>query len=153
MVLLAYPRGGVQGRRQKPDKLSTEFRGPYRVVNVQGTRYTLQDLLTGKTLPTQHVSSIAPFTYNSSIVDPKEVARAAAREFVIESINDIRGEKSNRKYKRSTLETRVRWSGYSAEEDTWEPYAAVKTSRAFKRYCDDNELQYLLPTGVTYTED
>ena len=144
-VLLAHPRGGVTGKRQKPDKLSLEFKGPYRVTNVQGTRYSLQDLLTGKQLPTQHVSSLAPFIYDKAIVDPKEVAERAAREFTIEEIRDIRGTKRNRRFLRTDLEVQVHWAGYVDEDDTWEPYANVKLSRAFKKYCEAHQLEYLLP--------
>ena len=151
-VLLAHRRGGVAGKRQKPDKLSLEYKGPYRVTNVQGTRYSLQDLLTGKQLPTQHISSLAPFVYDRAIVDPEEVARKAAREFTIEKISDIRGNKQLRKYLRSKLELKVHWAGYDSDEDTWEPYANVKLSRAFKEYCDAHQLQYLLPKDGELTQ-
>ena len=156
-VLLAHKQGGVTGKRQKPDKLSLEFQGPYRVTNVQGTRYALQDLLTGKLLPTQYVSSLAPFIYDKAIVDPKEVAQRAAREFTIEEIRDLRGNKRNRKFLRSNLELKVHWAGYVDENDTWEPYANVKLSRAFKKNCDANQLEYLLPRDTelthSYNED
>ena len=43
LVLLAPHRDSVSGKRRRVDKLATAVKGPYRIVNVQGSRYTLQD--------------------------------------------------------------------------------------------------------------
>ena len=85
-------------------------------------------------------------------MDPEEVARKAAREFTIEEISDIKGEKRLRRYLKSKLELKVHWAGYDSDEDTWEPYANVKLSRAFKEYCDAHQLQYLLPKDGELTQ-
>ena len=153
LVLLAPHRDSLSGKRRRNDKLATALKGPYRIVNVQGSRYTLQDLATGKALPTQHASSLRQFHYNSNIVDPKEVAQRAAREYVIETITSMRGKQTNRKWNRKHLELKVHWRGSEEKDDTWEPYASVKTSYAFKTYCDNQKLAYLLPIDVIYDTD
>jgi transposase InsO family protein len=146
MVLVAYHKSTLLGTRQRPDKLSTNYKGPYRVVNVQGTRYNLLDLISGK-VRTEHVSSLKTFNYDRNIVNAKDVARNASREFGIETILDLRGESNRRrKYLRTNLEALVKWQDYSHEHNTWEPYASIKLSIAFKTYCNSNDCTYLLPT-------
>ena len=46
------------------------------------------------------------------------VAQQNAQEFVVEEVLAHRGDRA----KRSTLEFRIRWSGFGEESDTWEPY-------------------------------
>ena len=154
MVKLAPQRSSLTGKRHRPNKLETTYTGPFRITNIQGSRISLQDLLTGKTLPTQHVSNIAPFYYDKGLVNPKDVAQRASREYNIDSITNIRGTKSkNRKWYRTDLELKVRWVGYGEEGDTWEPYKRVKLSRAFKDFCVEQEVEYLLPRDTDYSSE
>ena len=156
MVIIIPHRDSRTGKRLRDNKTSPFAKGPYRVTNVQGSRITIQNLLTGKILPEQHILSVKLFRYDHHTVDPKEVAQRAAREYVIEEIIDIRGQlgqnKKSRVYQRTNLELLVRWRGYDESGDTWEPFPKVKTSRAFKIFCETNKYEYLLPKDIDYDE-
>ena len=39
----------------------------------------------------------------------------------------------------------VKWEGYDETYNSWEPYSEIKSTEAFKQYCLNNNLQYLIP--------
>jgi hypothetical protein len=72
-------------------------------------------------------------------MNPVEVAARNAGEFFIDRISGLRG-----KIKRTNMEFLVSWKGYSAMDDTWEPYKAVCKTQAFVDYCYSNRLTSLV---------
>ncbi len=77
-------------------------------------------------------------------MDPVEVAARNVGEFFIDRISGHRDKTS----KRTNMEFLVSWKGYSAMDDTWEPYKAVCKTQAFVDYCNSNKLTSLSPTGL-----
>jgi transposase InsO family protein len=132
-VLLDHPEG------DRP-KLNTKLKGPYQVVNLIGSTYTIQDLLTGKNFDT-HISNLRPFNHDTSRTDPKEVAMHDQQEYVLDSVLDHRGEKSRRK----TMEFLVRWEGFGPEFDSWEPYSNLRDTEKLLVYLLANRLKTLIP--------
>ncbi len=132
-VLLDHPAG-------ERAKLHMKKRGPFQVVNIVGSKYTIQDLLTGKNFDT-HISNLSPFNFDTSRVDPKEVAMHDSQEFVIDSVLDHRGDRTRRK----TMEFKVRWLGYTPEYDSWEPYSALRDTDQLLEYLRINRLKSLIP--------
>ena len=86
-------------------------------MHISGAIYTIQDLVNGKVIET-HIHNLRPFNYDEERTDPVAVAQQNAQEFVVEEVLAHRGDRA----KRSTLEFRIRWSGFGEESDTWEPY-------------------------------
>jgi hypothetical protein len=73
-------------------------------------------------------------------MDPIEVAACNAGEFFIERIADHRG--TTQRY--MSIKFLVSWRGYSAKDDTWEPYKAVCKTQAFVDYRLANKLTSLV---------
>jgi hypothetical protein len=62
--------------------------GPYIVVSISVGKYSIQDLLTHKTVDT-HVSNLCEFRYDSSAgMDPIEIAARNSAEFFVDRISD-----------------------------------------------------------------
>jgi hypothetical protein len=103
-------------------------------------KYFIQDLLTYKETDTP-VSNLCGFRHDSSSnMDPVEVAARNAGEFFIDRISGHRG----KTLKRTNMAFLVSWKGYSAKDDTWEPYRAVCKTQTFVDYCYANRLTSLV---------
>jgi len=87
-VLLNPPEGN------RP-KLSPKKKGPYRVVNLIGSKYTIQDLLTSKNFDI-HISKLSPFNFDPTRTDPKVIAMDDAQEFLMDSVLSHRGDRNQR---------------------------------------------------------
>ena len=121
-----------------PSRLHTSWRGPMRVVAVNNSRYTLYDLV--KNIEGDyHVSDIKPFRYDSSVVNPLDVARRDHMEFFAESILDHRGTQS-----RSTSEFLVKWQDYPNSANSWEPYSSLRDVVVLHNYLKLKKLNRLL---------
>jgi len=130
-VLLQHPAG-------KRPKLQMRKKGPYLVVNFLGSKYTCQDLLTQKLFDT-HISNLSPFIHDETRTDPKEVAMHDEQEYLIEAILDHRG------FTRTNLKFLVRWDGFAATYDSWEPYSGLRNTVKLSEYLIANGLQKFLP--------
>ena len=115
----------------RTSKLINPYRGPFRVVAIQlDGDYLLQELLSGKTLRA-HVQHLRPFLYNLEQADaPVFAATRNAGEWKLESISEHRGDPKVR----SSLEFHVKWAGYPAEYDTWEPWKALRATQVLEAY-------------------
>jgi hypothetical protein len=134
---------------KRPDKLDLNYKGPFKVVSNNVTRYTLQNLVTGAIFDT-HVKTLQPFLFDPNIVDPKVVARQAAGEFMVERVLEIRGTraKKTRKFNRTDLQILVQWAGYDESYNTWEPYKELRHTDKFHQFCREQGYQYLIPPNL-----
>jgi transposase InsO family protein len=148
-VIYEHPTSLLTGD-SRPDKLAMHYRGPYRIISIDGSRITIQNLVNTQST-VAHISQLRPFLYDPIYINPVEIARNAGEEFEIDSIVAVRG-KRDRKQRllRTDLEVKVHWLGYSHRYNTWEPFSEMKLNETFQLYCWDNNLRYLLiPEALT----
>jgi len=132
-VLVEPPEG-------KRPKLQTRKKGPYQVINIIGSKYTLQDLITKKNFDI-HISNLSPFNYDNSRTDPKDVAMHDEQEFYIDAVLAHRGDRTRKK----TMEFLIKWQGYSDDANTWEPFHNLRDTEQLISYLSNNRLKSLIP--------
>ena len=137
-VLVAYPHTRM-GQRP-PVKTMTPFRGPMRILSVNESTYTLQDLVTLKE-ETVHVSLLKPFDFDPKHTNPTEVARHDTDEFEVETILQHTGDFS----RKHSLQFQVQWKGYGPEHNTWEPWSSVRDNTNLHSYLKKLKLQKWIP--------
>ena len=130
-------------RKGPKSKLLPYLRGPMRVVNFVGNKYTLQNLVTNQN-EDHHVTSLRPFLYDPVRHNPLQYAiRDDGDIYVVDKITDIRG---NIRGKKDQIELEVHWVG--GEGPTWEPWSNVRSTQALKEFLRahvDKSVRNLLP--------
>ena len=97
------------------------------VVEHSRSTYQVQDLIT-QHIHTVHVSRLKPFNA-AQTEDLIAVAAVDSAEYIVESIVEHRSAANKRDWT-----FRVRWEGYSPEEDSWISYAEASELYAFHAY-------------------
>jgi len=134
-VLWENPAGGR-------NKMQTKLQGPYQVVGRQDDDIIIQDLLTHKDVKT-HISNVREFLFDNDRTDPKDVAMHSSQEFVIDTI--LEHAFTDNIIKRSTLMFKVRWQGYTVENDSWEPYKYLRDTEQLHAYLRANRMVSYIP--------
>jgi hypothetical protein len=134
-VLKKYPDDN-----RPPTKFHTINKGPYKVVKQVGDRVTIQDLITSN-ITDVHVSQLTQFRYDPLQTNPKDVARHDYQEFFVEAVLAHKGDIK----RKSTLTFKVRWLGYSSEDDSWVPWSELRNNPALHKYLADTNLGRLIP--------
>jgi hypothetical protein len=88
-----------------------------------------------------HVGNLITFNYDATRTDPKDIAMYDDNEFVVESILNHRGDRN----RRTQMEFLVRWSGFTVEYDTWEPYGNLRDTDQLIEYLQANRMRSLIP--------
>jgi hypothetical protein len=136
-VLARYPETAM-GKRP-PTKLHTSWRGPYRVVNRQGSAYALQDMHTLKTFNV-HVSLLKKYFSGSKKTDAQATALADKQFFIVEKVLSHHGDT---RYK-SLLTFQVKWEG--SDETTREPWSHLRNNVKLHEYLASKpKLRSLIP--------
>ena len=123
-----------------PTKLHMQLKGPMRVVNFNGSRYTVQNLVTNA-LEDFHVTNLRVFRYDPSRVDPREVANADQQATDVEMVLAHKGSIKSKK----SLKFKVRWAGEGPQGDTWEPWATLRTNKFLFEYLVRRNLHSWIP--------
>lgn len=133
-VLYEHPEG-------PHNKFKMRKRGPFQVINIVGSTYTIEDLISHKHITT-HIKNLTPFNYDENRTNPTTVAMHDQEEFPIDYILNHRGDKTRRK----TLEFLVRWKGFPPEEDSWEPYSNLRDTDQLIKYLSEHKMKALIGT-------
>ena len=132
----------------RPDKLTSHFKGPYLITDINTQHIRVMNLLTQKVIKL-HPAHVHPYILDPNRTDPAEVAQHTAQEYIVDKIVAVNGtKKRNGEYYKSNLEFKVHWTGYADSEDSWEPYSQLKYNTKFIEYCNTHHLQYLIPNDI-----
>jgi hypothetical protein len=127
--------------RGPPHKLMPFKRGPYRVVNNVGTRYTLLDLVTNKHEDVL-IHRLHPFIYDEANIDPKNVAARDNDEYTVKQILQHEGDPKHK----GTMKFLVHWQGYDdPTEHTWESWKNLRLVDKLHDYLKANKMGHLIP--------
>ena len=139
-VLQRYEADG----HKQPNKLKTPLRGPHKVIG-KHTRndgpdvYTVQNLTNNK-LEDFKVNDLRPFNYDPERVNPTDIALTDSQAYIVELISNHKGNPNKRK----DMTFKVKWKNY--DDETWEPWEAVKDNIFLHQYLTRINLQRLIPT-------
>ena len=139
-VLVAYPNNSLN-LRGAPTKLHTLKKGPFRVISHEGDSYRLLNLALNTEEPAVHVSRLSPFRYDSTRTIPSNIANRDYQLFEVAEILHHQGDPK----RKSMMTFLVHWTGYSHEEDSWEPWAELRNNPKLHTYLRSKNLQTLIP--------
>ena len=147
-VLALYKDQHSRGKGRPKHKLLTVKQGPFRVIACEDNTYTVQDLAHDNTYDF-HVTDLEPFVYDPNHTDPVEVALGDNQEFEIELVLDHEKRPHiDPNIKREQLWLKIRWAGYSAEHDSWEPIGNLVHLPIIRDYLSANKLKSYIPQSL-----
>ena len=126
---------------QPPTRLHTLWRGPFQVVSIHNSDYTMLDITTKKHKDL-HISNLKQFVFNPKHADPADIARRDYMEFLIESIIQHQGN-SRRKTQMRFL---VKWTDFDNSYNTWESWKSLCLTDDLHRYLRLNGMSKIIPT-------
>jgi hypothetical protein len=111
----------------RSSKLSPSLMGPYTVTKQDGNNINcFHNQLNTK--HTFHATRVTPFIGSPTI--SHDIGLLDKEEYIVEQILSHRGAWNRLK----SLEFLVRWQGYNAESDSWEPWTALRRVQALHDY-------------------
>jgi len=134
-------------RKGPKSKMLPYLKGPLLVVKkLTESMYTLRDLLTMRPKDF-HVSTMRPYLYDERTLLPAQVAATDSfDEFIIEKVVAMRG---NLRGPKGNLSFKVRWAGYSEEDDTWVSWKDGRTNTAVQLFLHNSENPRIRKLGMT----
>jgi hypothetical protein len=132
-VLALYPES--RGALDTPTKLHMRWKGPLKVVSIDGNMYSLLNLATGLE-ERIHIKRLKAFHYDPAHTVPEQVAYGDEQFWEVEAVLKHRGFR----LKRTTMEFLIKWVGF--EHPEWQPWGD---------YLRDNSImhEYLRTHGMS----
>ena len=138
-VLVQYPMTRM-GRRA-PTKLHMPLKGPFRVESFVGDKYTVVNMVNSEKY-VYHVTQLQPFHHDPRRVNPNDIALHDTQAYIVESIVNHEGTVRER----NNLRFLVKWEGYDAGQNTWEPYHELRHNEHLHAYLREHRMRTLFPS-------
>ena len=144
---LRLSQSGVTTKNStKEDKLSTKFRGPYKITEVQdNNNYKCLNIVTNRQ-DVYHIGELHQF-YPKPGDSPTEFAFYTSgdnQENTVEFIVSHRNLQNSKRLR--DLEFLVHWLGFPDSEDSWEPYSGLNKVHQLSVYAAQHpELKIPIP--------
>jgi hypothetical protein len=135
-LILFDPKENPHSLRET--KLSPKYLGPYKVILQRDNDITCEHV-TLKTRVVLHTSRVHPFF--GTLEDAKRISMVDHEEYLVEEILAHKGDTT----KKSSLTFLVKWSGYSSEHNSWEPWSELRSNSVLHDYLRRNGLKALIP--------
>ncbi|MBS0647573.1 MAG: DDE-type integrase/transposase/recombinase, partial [Verrucomicrobia bacterium] len=118
-----------------PTKLHPKRQGPYRVTKKQHRSYTVENVVTKRSYKVD-VERLTRFQVgNNSLEDIERLLSKDLQEYIVESIID------HRRDEKQQWEFLVKWKGYDASSNTWEPFENLKHNVVLKDYLKKRKIK------------
>ena len=141
-VLVAYPETGYGPKR--PSKLFMMHKGPFQVISRKENTFKLLNLVNGKSID-KSIYLLRPYFWNEQETTPEDAAKKDwTDEYDVEEILEHKGQWA----RKTSLTFLVKWFGYEATENTWEPWANVSSSEHLDTYLIKHNREKLSPRYV-----
>jgi hypothetical protein len=139
--VLALHHAGAMGNRPKT-KLQTLWRGPFQVVERDGSIYTVWNMVTNRN-KRHHVKNLKPFYYDLN--DPGAPRRAALMDERAADVDTVlrhmcKGETN----KARNYQFLIR---FVDNDEKWLPWSVLKKNEKVHEYLAANKLKSLIPKG------
>jgi hypothetical protein len=94
------------------------------------------------------VNQLKAFNYDINDYDaPARVATHSKGEYFIESIENHRGDRSDKTH----MHFLVKWAGFPPEYNSWEPWSSLKDTAQLEKYLQENKMKSLLHKQKAHT--
>ena len=123
----------------RPSKLSPKLLGPYAVIEQNKNNIKCRHVISNK-ISIFHADRVTPFIGTKQSAE--DVALLDNDEYVVEKILAHRGNFRQR----TSLEFLVRWSSYSSDSDSWEPWTSLLHVEALHDYLRQINRADLIPS-------
>lgn len=129
----------MSGKRKH--KLLPTFTGPFQVLDIKDSAYTLLNLVNKRTI-VRPMHLLKQFEYDATRTNPFDIAlKDYADDYEVEQIINHRGQ-----WKRhSRMEFRVRWKNYPPEQDTYVPWRNLLHNEFLHQYLRQQNKAGLIP--------
>lgn len=135
-------------------KLNPILDGPFEVVGQRGNTVQIKNLINNH-IRDIHVTRLRPFHYDPVVTNPLHIATQDQQEFVVERILQHQGVPKDKQHMRFL----VRWDGYNADSDSWEPWydaatgAGLRDNAKLHEYLRSKNWGYLIPRSQQIPSD
>lgn len=130
-LVLALHRGDTP-----PSKLSSRYKGPYKILRKTGTnRYLAQHLATKHQIDV-HLDHLRKWTASQEEAQQAAELDAHHLEYQVDAI--VQHKFSTKQQNQDTIRFRLRWLGWGPEHDSWRTFDQVSSLEALDRYLGDN---------------